>query len=233
MYSQSQSQKRGRSSSAGPAKRVKTTRKNFRGTKTVVVSPNQGLVPISYTSTLKYQEVVQFTALVGAGNYYQFNLNSIYDPNYTSTGHQPMGRDQLEGLYGKYRVNSVRYQVIPFLTTGAYASMWVGPINTTSSVGVGFKEYPSTQTRLLNQYNASTTAVVNGNVNLWELASTTKAKYDADDLFAANMSNDPTEKMLLTIYIDNAITGVTATILATVTMWMNVTCYDRVELAQS
>ena len=33
-----------------------------------------------------------------------FRLNSIFDPDQTSTGHQPMGRDTWAGIYKYYRV---------------------------------------------------------------------------------------------------------------------------------
>lgn len=35
---------------------------------------------------------------------YSFRANSIYDPDYTGVGHQPMGHDTLELLYGRYTV---------------------------------------------------------------------------------------------------------------------------------
>jgi hypothetical protein len=43
-----------------------------------------------------------------AGNIgtYVFRANSIYDPNLTGGGHQPMGRDLLAGLYNHYTVLS-------------------------------------------------------------------------------------------------------------------------------
>lgn len=55
---------------------------------------------------LKYSETVahNFGALTGA---YYFNANSLFDPNRSGTGHQPMGFDELSGLYNRYRVRGV------------------------------------------------------------------------------------------------------------------------------
>lgn len=230
MYS---SQKRTRSSSASAAKRTKTTRRNYGVKKTININPNQGLVPISYTYTAKYVEQVSFSIVAGVAFAYQFNLNSIFDPNFTGAGHQPMGHDQIEQLYTKYRVNSVRYEVVPFIQNGTNCNLFVGPINNSSPPTSGFKEYPQTQFRQLGGSNTSSEDTMKGYVKLWELASTTQSKYNADDQYSALMSADPAEKMLLTIYCDDLLTVNNATVLATVTMYMNVTCFDRVELRQS
>lgn len=40
-----------------------------------------------------------------------FRLNSLYDPDFTGTGHQPLGFDQLTPIYKVYRVYKVECQV--------------------------------------------------------------------------------------------------------------------------
>jgi hypothetical protein len=42
---------------------------------------------------------------------YVFRLNSLYDPNLTSTGHQPIGFDQIMPLYDHYCVIGARVRV--------------------------------------------------------------------------------------------------------------------------
>lgn len=44
---------------------------------------------------------------------YQFRANSIFDPNYTGIGHQPMGHDRFNTLYRTYEVlgSRIRAQV--------------------------------------------------------------------------------------------------------------------------
>lgn len=57
-----------------------------------------------------YNDNLNFAA--GAGlNTYLFNSNNMYDPNYTGTGHQPRGWDQITPYYKYYRVVSVTMQV--------------------------------------------------------------------------------------------------------------------------
>lgn len=77
--------------------------------------------PVSKTATvqLKY---CQFIALnpgaagIPATHYYR--MNSIYDPDFTGTGHQPMGHDTYETLYNHYYVKSCKTTVY-FSSTSA------------------------------------------------------------------------------------------------------------------
>jgi len=45
------------------------------------------------------------------GSEYAFRLNSLFDPNFTGTGHQPRGFDQMAGFYLNYCVYKVQIQV--------------------------------------------------------------------------------------------------------------------------
>jgi hypothetical protein len=42
---------------------------------------------------------------------WQFKPNSLYDPDQTLTGHQPLGRDTWAGIYNYYKVLETRYTV--------------------------------------------------------------------------------------------------------------------------
>jgi hypothetical protein len=61
--------------------------------------------PKQMTMTHKYVETVQMNvgAATGVGSYL-FSCNGMYDPNVTSTGHQPMYFDQMSALYDHYVV---------------------------------------------------------------------------------------------------------------------------------
>jgi hypothetical protein len=60
-------------------------------------------------TTLRYTDVVA----VNPGNVsylYKYALNSIYDPNITGSGSQPMYHDQLSVMYNRYRVRACLFQ---------------------------------------------------------------------------------------------------------------------------
>jgi len=65
-------------------------------------------VPLFPTSTRKklmyYESGFTQTGTAGAVTQYVFSANGIYDPNITSTGHQPMGFDTMMLYYEQYTV---------------------------------------------------------------------------------------------------------------------------------
>jgi len=65
-----------------------------------------GVPPFTY-ATLVYP--IAFTSSSTTGNewYWQFRLNSLYDPDFTGTGSQPTTFDQWMALYDRYRVLGV------------------------------------------------------------------------------------------------------------------------------
>lgn len=69
------------------------------------VSPRNSLFTQSRKVNLKYCETLKIAGAVSnVFNRYVFRANSIYDPNYTGAGHQPLGRDIYAELYDQYMV---------------------------------------------------------------------------------------------------------------------------------
>ena len=63
------------------------------------------LIPATQMIKLKYAEQISLNPGIGSIAAYTFSANGCYDPNVTSTGHQPMGFDQYVGvLYDHYCV---------------------------------------------------------------------------------------------------------------------------------
>lgn len=70
--------------------------------------------------TLRYCETVSVSPSGGVLSSYIFRANGIFDPNYTGTGHQPMGRDTWATLYNHYLVTGSRVKVDYLTTVGGY-----------------------------------------------------------------------------------------------------------------
>lgn len=60
---------------------------------------------------LRYCETIAIQSVVGASGVYQFRANSLYDPNYTVAGHQPLRFDQLAAFYADYIVVGSRITI--------------------------------------------------------------------------------------------------------------------------
>ncbi len=69
--------------------------------------------------TLKYIDYTYINPGLGSVGYAVFRANSLYDPDFTGVGHQPLGFDQLAVLYNHYVVNSARIKVQVHSAAGA------------------------------------------------------------------------------------------------------------------
>lgn len=65
-----------------------------------------GGMPDSFQTVLEYCDVVKISSASSASAGYVFRGNSLYDPDYTSTGHQPRYFDQNMLIYSRYQVIS-------------------------------------------------------------------------------------------------------------------------------
>lgn len=75
--------------------------------------------PKSTTVKLKYVDYCSLNPSIGAYTYHAFSANSLYDPNRTSTGHQPMGFDQWSAFYNHYVVISSKITFKVFYSSGS------------------------------------------------------------------------------------------------------------------
>ena len=61
---------------------------------------------------LRYHESFSLNpGTAGVPSFYTFRANSCYDPNYTGTGHQPRGYDQIMSMYQYLAVREVQIEV--------------------------------------------------------------------------------------------------------------------------
>lgn len=65
----------------------------------------------SFKFHTKYVEFLSVDAAASVVGNYVFSMNGLYDPNYTGTGHQPLGYDQVMPLYDHYTVIGSRARV--------------------------------------------------------------------------------------------------------------------------
>lgn len=72
---------------------------------TVSVSQGgQSAFPNRQRAKLTYVQRGSFSGATGNGDYHLFRANSVYDPDYTTTGSQPTGFDEYAAIYYHYRV---------------------------------------------------------------------------------------------------------------------------------
>jgi len=68
-------------------------------------------VPDRFRMKMKYSDQDIASHSSGALSIWNFRANSLFDPDYTYTGHQPLGFNELAALYGKYKVTHCSMRV--------------------------------------------------------------------------------------------------------------------------
>lgn len=67
--------------------------------------------PDRVTTKLVYGDAVDVTVTSSSIGYTTFRLNSLFDPDYTNTGHQPQWYDSFQTVYRNYRVKGAKISV--------------------------------------------------------------------------------------------------------------------------
>lgn len=129
---------------------------------------------------------------------YQFRTNSAFDPDFTSTGHQPLGYDQWRTLYLNYRVIGVYYDI--HFHTASFASAVAGVYPHSSSTVPNLQqlmELPEVkQCTISNGYSKRIRGFIS-NPRLFGISST---EYKTNPNFTAGVSGNPPKDGFLTVF---------------------------------
>jgi len=161
------------------------------------VQLGRGPVPNSAFVWLRYSERIEST---GALDAYVFNLNSIFDPNRTGGGHQPLGRDQYATLYNRYRVWKTRVKITAAQDSATgptvlivHADNQIGAYTDANNINeqIGAVSLCSEPGAMGQRFRKT-----------YDLASITGQSKTAykDDRFQALMSADPSENICLHLF---------------------------------
>lgn len=166
-------------------------------TRTISLISPRHVVPERLLVCLPYQEFVGLGSAFFVD--YRFNLNSIFDPNQTGTGHQPLGYDQWALFYNRYRVISTRVTA-RFLNVSTTEAAEVGIIASNSLTALGSID-------AFEQADSLTTAVsVRGGLDMktlqrvYSLAKVngkTDSQYLSSDDTGSPFGNSPNESIAL------------------------------------
>jgi hypothetical protein len=159
-------------------------------------------------------------------------MNSLFDPNRTGTGHQPIGFDQWMAFYNRYRVTGIDVR-LDVQNTGA--SMLKGALVANNSTSA-FTDDTAFEEDFSRRYaiGASTgedQATVTASFDLAKVTGRRSREYDADDSYAGTLSTSPTELLILHV-VNLANTG-NLTSNFTINITFHTVMYDRNTLSQS
>ncbi len=154
--------------------------------------------PANRTVDLNYTTLASVSTTSGIMAIYQWRANSAYDPDYTSTGYQPLGFDQWATYYNHYVVERLDYEVqanpvsaYPMLY-GLYVSDDATiPSNPTDLTNLGGS------TRISAHY--STPPVLKGTIVMKQFFNRS-GDIANDTKLSAAVTADPTEQVFLSFY---------------------------------
>lgn len=191
------------------------------------------LIPDRFFVRLKYSEVFGMSyAGAGFANYYQFRTNSLYDPNLTGTGHQPLGYDAWSSFYSRYRVRGMSY-VVTFTNIETAAQMEVAitlrPNVTVDTTIETIRESPSCVYKSIlgtegsGQANKST----RGYASVAKMRGVSKTRVNAESDYQALVTASPVLQPIMTIYVINQDTSAAALIRVRVDFVYHCEFFDR------
>lgn len=193
-------------------KRSRKPKKKSPGSKLVVdslriLNNNKTPFPRRFTRKFQYCEHISFaTTAAGLPGVYQFKTNSMFDPNFTGTGHQPLFRDEMVLLYGHYRVNSMRYKITN--TSGNVTMHGVVMATQDTSYGpASFDLDVSMEKRGCGKYQSwfpgQPQVSWSGEIQNYKLMSVSKKTYETDDKYRSTNTGEPSELGYLSLIIQS------------------------------
>lgn len=194
---------------------------------------NKALTPIPqrFITKLKYASTFNLTPISPTWNW---NLNSLWDPDRAGVGHQPYGFDQLAGLYNRYRVISCSYVISGVSTDGVAVPIRIAatPSNgnllfTNCSAAI---ENP--RTKFITQMPGGAISKLVGKSYIPSLFGRTKAQYMADDRYQAQVNASPVELAILSV-IASDFSNANVNVSLSITMNFTVEFFDVETQAQS
>lgn len=223
---------------ARPTKISAATKKMYKRRprkSTKMVNVNRALKPFAqrYITTMKYADAF-FFANVNGPTVYRYNLNSVFDPNRTGTGHQPYGHDSLAAIYNRYRVIACSYTVSFVDTAGNYVQVACLPANEEVSALTLSEIRENPRCKFTLQSPQAPMRPVRGKVFIPSLVGRNKQQYMADDRYQAQTGSSPAELAILNIFFqrqDDSVNTMSGPL--NITLNYTVEWFDVKNLAQS
>lgn len=193
--------------------------------------PQKWLRPVTYGDNY----VMALPAL-GVASEQIIRLNSIFDPDLTGAGHQPLYRDQIQALYNAYQVRKVNVE-ITFTDPsqdGAFVYISSGFTSLLGQTLSRVQETPYTKTMYLNN-TGTQQKVFRETIDLARAAGLTRKQYKNDIASTGALAGaNPILSLFLRFGAGNTNAGAGAgTVIAALKITYFTQFYDRVIPAQS
>jgi hypothetical protein len=194
------------------------------------------IVPDSVYTTLKYVYKANLNTTSQAWQDQIFRGNSIYDPDYTGAGGQPLGRDQWVTFYQNYRVHQSRIRVNFGAVSGGATQQDVAIIPNTSTSdftsATRAMESPYSKWGTLTGIASLGTKTITNAMSTAKMYGVKQEAVEIDDQFRAAAGGNPTNSWYWHVFVYDRGSN-EADAYVTVEIDYLVEFYKRVDLAAS
>jgi hypothetical protein len=178
-------------------------------------------IPPNISVKLRYTSTYSHTHTTGTMQSWAFRGNSVYDPDYTYTGHQPVGFDELAAFYDYYRVTASHIEVFSSsLTANVPIAVVVFPSRALSGQSDYVASLESTRSayHIIATNSVPTTIIKN--------TATTKSLFSGQDVtdqdFGAACTTNPNKPWSWTVTTNSANGASTSSVALTVVISFDV-----------
>lgn len=204
-----------------PGKKVmnRNNKRNTRGRR------GGGLAPVTQITSKRTVEFrYPVTLLLGeaaprAGFVWTFRINSIFDPDFTSTGNQPVGFDQFAALYGRYTVLRAHFEVIFSNVTSlpGRVGYYLTPQSSYPSASDVWCVQPHGKSAVAGALGSGKdTVTLRGSTSMFKELGVTRSQYMDDQDFSSTTSANPLRPLYLHVYVQGISPAGNASIYAAV-----------------
>ena len=173
------------------------------------------------------------TASLGYGEQI-FRLNSLFDPDYSGAGAQPLGFDQWAAFYQRYKVLCAHVKVefaAPTSLAESIVSIIPNLVNTIDNSGVNAMAEPNARYSIFST-NGGWKPTLELVMPLEKLFGITKEEF-GEESYTAATSGSPVNVGYLHVRVDTASGGLSGSVYYLCTIDFDVEFYQRVELELS
>lgn len=168
-------------------------------------APKTGF-PNSMFAKLTYQDRIPLVFSASGFDIHEFRMNSLYDPDKTTTGHQPRYYDQYTALYQGYVVYGMKIEIQGFTKDTSREAFHLGmyPVSSTASVPSNYNDIVERgirarkETKLSNENPVS--KVIKSYFRPHLAQGVPKRVYNTDDQYAAGIGASPAVAPRVIIY---------------------------------
>lgn len=175
------------------------------------VSPRTGLGTKQWCKMIYMERGISINpGALGSCAFYQFRLNSIFDPNFTGVGHQPMSHDQMAELFEQYVVTSVDYKVVFNNTNTAnnyLVGVFVSDVSDTNPDPNTIIEQGEVDWGVVGINTGYNMKTFSGHVSLPKLMGKDQKVYENSDAYCAAFGANPTDVGYLSVWAADVDTG--------------------------